>query len=293
MSGGGAPRRNGFNLDGALHQARQGRLYPSIILHGGTAEARLAAAETLARVLLCLAEPAERPCGVCRQCRRIAVADVGSDLFHPDVGVLRRDLKTSTSVDATRELLRLTHQAPFEARGQVLVIAEAESLTEEAGNALLKQLEEPPTSAPRNYLLLSRAREELLPTLRSRSWAIWLGPAASLPMPEVDEVANEVATALAAFQARPTPIYLLAAAGALAAAGGWEDVRAERPWALAAAAVLSCARRVEAPPTRRALLALAEDLLDGSQYRLRSIPAQRILDGLVFRRLAPLVGRPL
>ena len=67
-----------------------------------------------------------------------------------DVGVLRRDLKTSTSVDATRELLRLTQQSPFEARGQVLVIAEAESLTPEAANALLKQLEEPPTSAPRD-----------------------------------------------------------------------------------------------------------------------------------------------
>jgi DNA polymerase III, delta subunit len=292
VSGDADTRRHGFNLEGALDLARQARLYPSLILHGGTAEARLAAAETLARALLCVAEPAERPCGVCRQCRRIAVADAESELFHPDVGVLRRDLKTSTSVDATRELLRITHQAPFEARGQVLVIAEAESLTEEAGNALLKQLEEPPSSAPRNFFLLARAREELLPTLRSRSWAVWLGPAASLPASEVDGVAEELTTALVAFQARPTPIYLLAAAGALSAAGGWEDVRAERPWALAAAAVLSCVRRVEAPPARRALLALAEDLLDGSTYRLRSIPAQRILDGLVFRRLAPLVSRP-
>jgi hypothetical protein len=276
------------NVDSAVELARQGRLYPSLILHGGSAETRLAAAETLVRTLLCTAEPAARPCGACRNCRRIAVVDASSPLFHPDVGVLRRDLKTATSVDATRELLRLTQQSPFEARGQVLVIAEAESLTPEAGNALLKQLEEPPTSAPRHFLLLARAREELLPTLRSRSWSIWLGAAEALPADTVGEVAAELAAALDAFRRRRVAVYLLAAASALAAAGGWEDIRAERPWALAAAAVLACARR--APPAeRRPLLALAEELLDGSRFRLRSIPAQRILDGLVFRHLAALV----
>ncbi|HET9767128.1 MAG TPA: hypothetical protein VFS60_09785 [Thermoanaerobaculia bacterium] len=277
-----------MNVEGAVGLARQGRLYPSLILHGGTPEARLLAAESLARTLLCTAEPAARPCGACRNCRRIAVADADSPLFHPDVAVLRRDLKTSTSVDATRELLRLTHQSPFEARGQVLVIAEAESLTPEAANALLKQLEEPPVSAPRHYLLLARGREELLPTLRSRSWSVWLGPAETLSAETIDEVAGELATALAAFGARPSPVYLLAAAAALEGAGGWEDVRAERPWALAAAAVLTCART--APPAeKRPLLALAEGVLDGSQFRMRSIPAQRILDGLVFKHLGALL----
>jgi DNA polymerase-3 subunit delta' len=278
-----------LNVDDALGLARAGRLYPSLILHGGSAEARLLAAESLARALLCLAEPASRPCGACRNCRRIAVADAESTLFHPDVGVLRRDLKTSTSVDATRELLRLTQQSPFEARGQVLVIAEAESLTPEAANALLKQLEEPPTSAPRHFLLLARARDELLPTLRSRSWAVWLGPSEALDEESIAAVAAELGTALAAFRARPTPLYLLAAAAALAGAGGWEDIRAERPWALAAAAVLRCARQAAEPAERRALLALAEDVLDGSRFRLRSVPAPRILDGLVCRHLGGLV----
>ncbi|HEV8629770.1 MAG TPA: hypothetical protein VGV61_05585, partial [Thermoanaerobaculia bacterium] len=272
--------------------ARAGRLYPSLILHGGTAAARLAAAEMLARALLCTAEPVSRPCGVCRSCRRIAFADPDADpnLFHPDVGVLRRDLKTATSVEATRELLRLTQQAPFEARGQVLVLAEAESLTPEAANALLKQLEEPPVSAPRNFFLLARARGELLPTLRSRSWAIWLGAAEPLDAAAVEEVAGELATALSAFRAGRSPVYLLAAAAALEGAGGWEDPRGERPWGMAAAAVLACAR--QAPPAERLpLLALAEELLDGSRFRLRSIPAQRVLDGLVFRHLAGLAGQ--
>jgi hypothetical protein len=279
-------------VEDALALAREGRLYPSLILHGGSAASRLLAAESLARTLLCTAEPMARPCGSCRHCRRIAISDAESERFHPDVAVLRRDLKTSTSVDATRELLRITHQTPFEARGQVLVIAEAESLTPEAANALLKQLEEPPTSAPRNFLLLARAREELLPTLRSRSWALWLGAAEPLSADTVEEVAGELGAALAAFRAHRTPVYLLAAAAALEGAGGWEDLRAERPWALAAAAVLACARGAS-PAERRPLLALAEELLDGSRFRLRSIPAQRVLDGLVFRHLGALVGAPL
>jgi hypothetical protein len=274
-----------MRLEDALGLARAGRLYPSVILHGGRLEERVAAAELLARALLCEAEPESRPCGRCRHCRRIATGAEDAS-FHPDFALLRRDLKTATSVDATRDLLRLVQQTPFEARGQVLVIAEAESLTPEAANSLLKQLEEPPVRAPRNFLLLARAQEELLPTLRSRSWAVWLGGAEPLGEAEVAGIAEELARALEAFRAHRTPLYLLLAAQALAESGGWEDLRAERPWGVAAAATLVCARAAADPGERRRLLALAEALLDASQYRLRSIPAQRILDGLVFRHLA-------
>jgi hypothetical protein len=199
---------------------------------------------------------------------------------------LRRDLKTATSVEATRELLRLTQQTPFEARGQVLVIAEADSLTPEAANSLLKQLEEPPVRAPRNFLLLAPAQEELLPTLRSRSWAVWLGAAERLPAAVVGEVAAGLGEALAAYRAHRTPLYLLLAAQALETAGGWEDVRAERPWGIAAGAALACARQAEAADERRRLLGLADALLEATEYRLRSVPVQRILDALVFRHLA-------
>src|SRR6185295_9777727 len=91
--------------------------------------------------------------------------------------ILLRDLKTSTSVEATRELLRTAQVSPFEARGQVFVIASAESLSPEAANALLKSLEEPHLTAARNFFLLAPSRLDLLPTLRSRSLAIFLGAA--------------------------------------------------------------------------------------------------------------------
>lgn len=338
-----------MNLPAAIQAARQGRLYPAVILYGGDVEARRQAAVELARNLLCEAAPGERPCGACRHCRRIAwpAASGGASPaapFHPDFQVLERDLKTATSVDATRELMRVAQVSPFEARGQVFVIASADSLSGEAANALLKNLEEPHVSAPRHFLLLAPSRLDLLPTLRSRSLAVFLGPAVTADADRVEVLARAFAAAAGAYAETGAAVYLLSAAEALAAAGaagaarttaaapgpagaagpgrarpgathwsgkgsggglgaesgGWDDPRAGRPWALAAAAVLRSlpdpAEAAELPsapraaPWRAARLALAEALLTGPTMRLRGISAERILEGLVSRHLSALVA---
>lgn len=270
----------------ALEMARQGRLYPSVILHGGSAAARRQLALELARTLLCEEAPAARPCGACRHCRRL-VWPGEEAVFHPDFFVLQRDLKTSTSVDAARELLRAAQVSPFEARGQVFVVASAESLSGEAANALLKVLEEPPRSAPRHFLLLAPSRLDLLPTLRSRSLSLFLGPAEPLDPAAVARLAGGFGAALARYRETGAAIYLLAAAEALARAGEWEDPRSGAPWSLAAAAVVRALK--ETPPEmsiRRSLLALAEDLLGAVPLRLRGVTPERILEGLVCRHLA-------
>jgi len=301
-----------MNLPAAIQAAHQGRLYPAVILYGGDVEARRQAAVELARILLCEAAPAERPCGACRHCLRIAwpAAAGGSSSaapFHPDFQVLERDLKTTTSVDATRELMRVAQVSPFEARGQVFVIASAESLSGEAANALLKNLEEPHASAPRHFLLLAPSRLDLLPTLRSRSLAVFLGPAATADPDRVAVLARAFAAAAGAYAETGAAVYLLSAAEALAAAGAagaarWDDPRAGQPWELAAAAVLQSLPAAEeeeaaepapsarAVPWRAARLALAEALLTGPTMRLRGIGAERILEGLVSRHLAPLAA---
>jgi hypothetical protein len=325
-----------LNRQALIEAARQGYLYPAVILHGAGGETRRQAAVELGRTLLCEAPPAERPCGVCRHCRRIVWPGAGASgplaaeaPFHPDFQVLERDLKTSTSVEAARELMRLAQVSPFEARGQVFVIASAESLTGEAANALLKSLEEPHVTAPRHFLLLAPSRLDLLPTLRSRSLAVFLGPESPVDAERVDSLARAFGAAADAWTEGRAAIHLLAAAEALAGAGApgadrgpaggraaagsrgtrgsgtasgsgtaggdaatWDDPRASRPWALAAAAVL---RSLEAapdgpePPTgprRAARLALAEALLTGPLMRLRGISPERILEGLVSRHLA-------
>ena len=100
-----------MNREAVLAAARSGHLYPAVILHGSTALGRREFAYRLARTLLCDAEPEARPCGACRHCRRIVDGDdpglSGDNApFHPDFELLERDTKTSTSVDATRELLK-------------------------------------------------------------------------------------------------------------------------------------------------------------------------------------------
>lgn len=275
-----------MNLAATLESARRGRLYPSVILHGRDAASRQRAALELARALLCEAPPERRPCGACRHCRRIAWPGEGEAPFHPDFQVLERDLKTSTSVEATRELLRAAQVSPFEARGQVFVIGSAETLSGEAANALLKNLEEPHTTSPRHFLLLAPSSMDLLPTLRSRSLAVFLGPAEPVDAEEVEPVARGFAGALAAYESTRSAIYLLSAAAALSGAGGWEDPRAARPWAVAAAAVLRALGGPGQGGPRRACLALAEDLLTGPSMRLRGVTADRILEGLVARHLA-------
>lgn len=287
-----------MNLPAAIVSARQGRLYPAVILHGGDAGTRRDAALTLSRALLCESPPEERPCGVCRHCRRIVWPGIdrgggAGESFHPDFQVLERDLKASTSVDATREMLKTAQVSPFEARGQVFVVASAESLTGEAANALLKNLEEPYVSAPRNYFLLAPSRLDLLPTLRSRSLSVFLGPADAVDPAAVEPIARSFAAALGAYAQGGAAIYLLSAAAALASAGkaegggGWEDPRSGRPWAVAAAAVVRSLEASEMDSAaRRARLALAEALLEAPALRLRGITAERILEGLVARHLA-------
>ncbi|HSM13088.1 MAG TPA: hypothetical protein VLA66_03405 [Thermoanaerobaculia bacterium] len=271
---------------GVVELARRGRLYPSLIVHGGDVERRREAALELARTLLCEREdPAQRPCAGCRHCRRIAWP--GTDApFHPDFAVLERDLRTSTSAQAARELLRAAQSSPFEARGQVFVVAEADTLSPEAGDALLKQLEEPGLKAPRHFLLLAPGRIDLPETLRSRSLAVYLGAPEAPPEGEVEALANALVEGVR--RGGGALLSRLDLAGRLAGVEGFEDPRAAAPWILGAAALRLAALDERTPPAlRRPLLALAEDLLAAPPMRLRGISPERIVEGLVARHLAP------
>lgn len=302
----------------ALALAVEGRLYPSVILHGGSESSRAAAAIRFARALLCERPAAERPCGSCRHCQRIALPDAqgagGEEAaFHPDFFWLMRDLKTSISAEATREMLRAAQLSPYEARGQVFVVAEAASLSSEASDALLKAIEEPIERSPRNFFLLAPSRLDLSPTLRSRSLAIYLGAPAALPEELLAAAAAGFRASVERFAGGGGALWLLDAAARLDPVGkrtkaeieaakkrppgdgteglGFDDPRAQQPWLFAAAAVRRAAvansgQDALAPALVRRMLALAEELLTASPLRLRGIPAERILEGLVARHLA-------
>ncbi len=121
----------------------------------------------LAQGVNCLDEPANRPCGECSQCVRIAQG------IHPDVQVIDREMNASGTrarrdigIDQVREAQRAAVLKPYEGRWRVFIFQEASSLSQEASNALLKLLEEPPESVL--LILLTGSREAIPDTILSR-----------------------------------------------------------------------------------------------------------------------------
>ncbi len=98
-------------------------------------------------------------CGVCHACHTV----LGGT--HPDVEVVTPE-GLSIGVDEAREIVRRSARAPSQGRWQVTLVEDADRLTEDASNALLKALEEPPARGV--FLLCAPTPEDLLPTIRSR-----------------------------------------------------------------------------------------------------------------------------
>ncbi|WP_327354440.1 DNA polymerase III subunit delta' [Streptomyces sp. NBC_01304] len=114
-------------------------------------------------------------CGFCDGCHTSLVGT------HADVEVVRTDL-LSIGVKETRDLVRRAQLSPAVGRWQVIVLEDADRLTEGAGNVLLKAVEEP---APRTvWMLCAPSIEDVLPTIRSRCRHL------TLRTPPVDAVAD-------------------------------------------------------------------------------------------------------
>ncbi|MFE7387972.1 DNA polymerase III subunit delta' [Streptomyces sp. NPDC057582] len=114
-------------------------------------------------------------CGFCDGCHTSLIGT------HADVEVVRTDL-LSIGVKETRELVRRAQLSPAVGRWQVIILEDADRLTEGAGNVLLKAVEEP---APRTvWLLCAPSLEDVLPTIRSRCRHL------TLRTPPVDAVAD-------------------------------------------------------------------------------------------------------
>jgi DNA polymerase-3 subunit delta' len=126
-------------------------------------------AVNLAQALNC--DASEVPCMQCRSCRRILEGK------HSDVSTIGLDSRTEISIDDIRELQRLASLPPYEGKCKVFIIDEAEYLSTEAANSLLKILEEPPPRVV--WLLLAAEEQRLLPTVLSRCQRLELRPVSS------------------------------------------------------------------------------------------------------------------
>ncbi len=147
-----------FNL--FRHGAEAGRLPHAYLVIGDPSGAALTFAEKICSYLVCSSD-GERPCGVCPPCHRVA-GQTHFDIFRIEPEKKSRII----SVDAMRELMRKMRQTSFEGGWKVGIVLFADCLKEEAANAFLKTLEEPPPKTL--LLLLTDSPQALLPTIRSR-----------------------------------------------------------------------------------------------------------------------------
>lgn len=132
-------------------------------------------------------------CGECAECR---TALSGA---HPDVRLVRTD-RLSLGVDDIRALVRDAAMMPARRRWQVLVVEDADRLTDAAGDALLKSLEEP---APRTvWMLCAPTAEDVLVTVRSRCRTLVLRTPPIAAIAHVLEHRDRVPATMAAYAAR-------------------------------------------------------------------------------------------
>ncbi|WP_019433967.1 DNA polymerase III subunit delta' [Streptomyces sp. AA0539] len=185
----------------AIDAGQEPRLAGSSMTHawlftGPPGSGRATAARAFAAALQCLSPDralgGAPGCGFCDGCHTSLVGT------HADVEVLRTDLLT-IGVKETRELVRRAQLSPAGGRWQVIVMEDADRLTEGAGNVLLKAVEEP---APRTvWLLCAPSTEDVLPTIRSRCRTLSLRTPPVAAVADVlmrrDGVAPEVAHAAA------------------------------------------------------------------------------------------------
>lgn len=151
---------------------RQGRFHHAYLLSGPAHVGKTTLAVQLAQALNCRED--EPPCGVCASCRRIADghhADLRTISLVSDDGT---EARTLIGIETIRDLQRAAYMRPYEGTHRVFIIQEADRLSAEAANALLKVLEEPPPDLL--WVLLTSDLEAVLPTIASRCQAMELRP---------------------------------------------------------------------------------------------------------------------
>ena len=136
------------------------RVSHAYILNGERGSGKRMLANLFAMTLLCESGNSE-PCGKCHSCRQ---AESGN---HPDIIRVTHEKPNSISVDDIRTQVNNTvYIKPYQGPYKVYIIPQADLMTPQAQNAILKTIEEPPAYAV--FLLLTENAEMLLPTINSR-----------------------------------------------------------------------------------------------------------------------------
>jgi DNA polymerase-3 subunit gamma/tau len=138
---------------------KNNRVAHAYIFSGARGVGKTTAARILAKAMNCVHGPTPEPCGVCDACKEIASGN--------SLDVIEIDAASNRGIDQIRELREMVRYAPAASRSKVVILDEAHMLTDEASNALLKTLEEPPERVI--FVMATTQPEDLGDTIRSRS----------------------------------------------------------------------------------------------------------------------------
>lgn len=139
-------------LDGAARSA----MTHAWLITGPPGSGRSNAARAFAAALMC----AEGGCGECLDCRTTLSG------AHPDVTVVATEM-LSIGVDQMREVITKASMSPTTGTWQIIVVEDADRITDQGADALLKSLEEPPPSTV--WMLCAPTPDDVIVTIRSRT----------------------------------------------------------------------------------------------------------------------------
>lgn len=156
------------------------RIAHSYLINGPEGTGKSIFALHMAAMLLCTGSkpPCVDPCGVCNSCKKIEKA------IHPDVKIIASNKKT-IGVNDIRNLIDEVSIKPYEGEKKIIIIKNADSITPEGQNALLKTLEDPPNDV--FIIMLVQYIESMLPTILSRCQVLRFG---RVPMQEIVDYLN-------------------------------------------------------------------------------------------------------
>lgn len=238
------------------------RVAHAYIFSGVRGVGKTTTARILAKAMNCAKGPTAEPDNTCDSCREISA---GSSL-----DVLEIDAASNRGIDQIRELREMVRYAPAASRYKVIILDEAHQLTDEASNALLKTLEEPPERVI--FILATTRSEDLVETIKSRAQLFQFR---SLTFQEISGEIERIARAeKLSIEAGAVAVLARAAEGSL-----------RDSLSLLEQAIAYCGDEITDVKVRELLGVVAESILDELVAAIAAQSAERALS-LVHRLIA-------